>query len=171
MIGYTISPLDSNESILEKLNKLEKYLKENPLANTYITTASYVLGDSYIAYSQILNSSIKPLIKSGDILIFANKYIGMVTAVDSEQDYVYYDNSNVIQLPAGPTGATGPSGANVTSALVTNNIDGITATITFTDSQGNTFTTNAFNLVTKDYVDTILGDINTILDNINGEVI
>lgn len=122
-MGYTISSLDSNESILEKLNKIEKYLKDNPLCNLYVSKQTYPTGANYILYSNILNSNIRPLINNGDLILFKNGFVGMVTAVDIDNDMVYYDNDNVVQIADGDHYVTGVEVINPTPTTAQIKID------------------------------------------------
>lgn len=121
--GYTISSLDSNESILEKLNKIEKYLKDNPLCNLYMSKQTYPTGSNYTLYSNILTSNIKPLINNGDLILFKNGFVGMVTAVDIDNDMVYYDNDNIIQIADGDHYVTGVEVLNPTPTTAQIKID------------------------------------------------
>ena len=174
-IGYTISSLDSNESILEKLNKIEKYLRDNPLCNLYVSKQTYPTGANYILYSNILNSNIRPLINNGDLILFKNGFVGMVTAVDIDNDMVYYDNDNVVQIADGDHYVTGVEVLNPTPTTAQIRIDiagstseysntfniggggagidtiqvsevGNQATITITDTDNNTYTSNSFSV-------------------------
>lgn len=183
MIGYTISSLNSNQSILEKLVKLEKYLRDHPFLNLLITTTT--ISSNIVARAVIINAS-NITISIDDLILDASGKLYAVTSADETNAYVDY--ANPVSLPAGPQGPQGPAGQDgqdgqdgtngtngvdgkyIVSAVV-NNVSDTTATITFTFSDSTTYTTPTFNIVTQDYIDTILGDINTILDNINGEVI
>ena len=188
MIGYTISPLDSNESILEKLNKLEKYLKDNPLCNLYIVKRAYPYGVGQIAYNDILSSPISPLVNSGDILLFSNGVACMVTAVDIDNNVVYYNVDDKVVLADGdhyvtdvevtnPTPATAQirldivGGTSVYSNIFNigsgsgAGINSITvtessgsATITIEDTEGNQFTSNSFT-VGETNTDTLIDTI------------
>lgn len=105
MIGYTISPLDSNESILEKLNKLEQYLKDNKMYNLY--TTSYVFNnttDNIIPDASIDNIALNT-ISVGDLMLY--KYngatvVGTVIAVgtgvytvDRTTEQVLFDDTQI----------------------------------------------------------------------------
>ena len=177
MIGYTISSLNSNQSILEKLVKLEKYLRDHPFLNLLITTTT--ISSSVVARAVIVNAS-NITISIDDLILDATGKVYAVTSADDTNAYVDY--ANPVSFPAGPQGPQGPAGQDGTNgtdgvdgkyivSAVINNVTDTTATITFTFSDSTTYTTAAFNMVTQGYIDTILGDINTILDNINGEVI
>lgn len=180
MIGYTISSLNSNQSILEKLVKLEKYLRDHPFLNLLITATT--ISSSVVAKSVIVNAS-NITISIDDLILDASSKIYAVTSVDDTN--VYVDYTNPVTLAAGPQGPQGPAGQDgqdgqdgrdgvdgkyIVSAVI-NNVSDTTATITFTFNDTTTYTTPAFNMVTQDYIDDILGDINDVLDAINGEVI
>ena len=84
MIGYTISPLDSNESILEKLNKLEKYLKDNKMYNLYTTSyVFYNTTDNIIPDASVNNIALNT-ISVGDLMLYnynGATVVGTVIAV------------------------------------------------------------------------------------------
>lgn len=104
-IGYTISPLDSNESILEKLNKLEKYLKDNKMYNLYTTSFEfYNTTDNIIPDASIDNIALNT-ISVGDLMLY--KYngatvVGTVIAVgtgvytvDRTTEKVLFDDTQI----------------------------------------------------------------------------
>ena len=101
----------------------------------------------------------------------AGDYLGPTNVVnDSTGDYVV----NVSQNTRGQIAVTKGTLPTVIIVEDTNPTDPTTDTVsvvTNLTSRNHTITQTNVNVVTKQYVDNVIGDINTILDNINGEVI
>lgn len=135
--GYTISPLDSNESILEKLNKVEKYLKDNPLCNLYISSRSFYAGGS-MSYNEILNSPLRNNINTGDLILFSSGVICMVTAVNIDNDIIYYDDTNAVVIKDGNNYVTNIEVLNPTptTAQIRIDIEGATSIFSNTFNVG-----------------------------------
>ncbi len=93
MINYEASAINSNVTLLQKMNKIEKYLLENQLGNvfvTYETLADDRLSDSDI---QELNDRV---IDKGDLLIDNDGYLYVITGFNEHT--VYIDFAHRIKL-------------------------------------------------------------------------
>ena len=115
MIYYTPSALDSNETLLQALHRVEKYLKDNPIYKVYAVNASYVVGTSQYDLSDIVAS--ESSLAEGDVVFFDNNYYAYVFAVGSEvfsvsnaSSFKGATGSQGIQGPQGPAGADGQDG-------------------------------------------------------------
>lgn len=151
--GYTISPLDSNESILEKLNKIEKYLQDNPLCNLFICTYNFNSNFDFY-YQGDFKDWQTHTIQIGDLILFKNGVVSYVTAIGdapTPRDIpIYFSTTNIVELYDGNTTI---DSINVTNPTPT------TAQIEITDSDGNTYTSNSFNVGGSD-TDTTITAIN-----------
>lgn len=128
MIGYTISSLDSNESILEKLTKIEKYLTDNKICNIYL--ASTPVDTNYFHLSNIVNSGLNT-VSAGDLILSSDRKVYTIESVSSNMAYV--DTNTVIDF----------SDTKI-SSIVVDNPTPTTAQIIITDSNGDTYTSNNF---------------------------
>lgn len=87
MINYEASTINSNVTLLQKMNKIEKYLLDNQLGNvfvTYQTLADDRLSDSDI---QELNDRV---IGKGDLLIDNDGYLYVITGFNEHTIYIDY---------------------------------------------------------------------------------
>lgn len=106
MIGYTPSHLTDNETLLEKLNEIISYLKENPFYNIYQTTDSYKVGGVFSVKNVIMKEGEK--LENKDMILFSNGYIGVVTDL-TETTYKIVQAVN-LNGPQGKPGLQGPQG-------------------------------------------------------------
>ena len=89
MINYEASAINSNVTLLQKMNKIEKYLLDNQLGNvfvTYQTLADDRLSDSDI---QELNDRV---IGKGDLLIDNDGYLYVITGFNEHTVYIDFNN-------------------------------------------------------------------------------
>lgn len=89
MINYEASAINSNVTLLQKMNKIEKYLLDNQLGNIFVTYESIqlsVISDSII---EELNDRI---IGKGDLLIDKDGYLYVITGYNENTIYIDYDN-------------------------------------------------------------------------------
>lgn len=106
MLNYNPSALTDNKTLLEKLNEILLYLKENPCYKIYQTTDSYSVGSVFSVQNVIMKEGEK--LENKDIILFSNGYIGVVTDL-TETTYKIEQAVN-INGPQGPKGDTGPQG-------------------------------------------------------------
>ena len=77
MLNYNPSALTDNKTLLEKLNEILLYLKENPFYKIYQTTDSYRVGGVFSVQNVIMKEGEK--LENKDMSLFSNGYIGVVT--------------------------------------------------------------------------------------------
>ena len=106
MISYDASSLDSNRTLLQEFHKIEDYLKRNPVYKCYALNQNYVSGVSQYSIADLVASESE--LAEGDVVIFANAYVGFVSSVGEE--YFSVINVSNIQGPRGPQGIQGPQG-------------------------------------------------------------
>ena len=89
MINYEASAINSNITLLEKMNKIEKYLLENQLGNVFVTYQT--LADDRLSDSDIeeLNDRI---IGKGDLLIDNDGYLYVITGFNEHTIYIDFNN-------------------------------------------------------------------------------
>lgn len=145
MIGYTISSLDSNESILEKLIKLEKYLRDHPFINLLITDST--ISTNIINKSDIINIS-NIDVGVDDLILDATGKVYAV--VDVEDTTIEIDYAHPVSFPKGDKGDTGDTGApgigisSIDKTATAGNVD--IYTITYTNGTTSSFyVTNGIN--------------------------
>ena len=81
MIGYNPSHLNKNETLLEAFHRVEAYLKANPQYQVYQSSAWY---DADKSREYALDTIIVPegsKVGAGDVVLFANAYTAVITAV------------------------------------------------------------------------------------------
>lgn len=115
MLNYNPSALTDNKTLLEKLNEILLYLKENPCYKVYQTTDSYSVGGVFSVQNVIMKEGEK--LENKDMILFSNGYIGVVTDL-TETTYKIVQAVNLngpqgkpgIQGPQGPQGEKGDTG-------------------------------------------------------------
>lgn len=109
MLNYNPSALTDNKTLLEKLNEILLYLKENPCYKIYQTTDSYKVGGVFSVQNVILKEGEK--LENKDMILFSNGYIGVVTDLtETTYKIVQAVNLNGPQGKPGPQGPQGPQG-------------------------------------------------------------
>ena len=81
MIGYNPSHLNKNETLLEAFHRVEAYLKANPQYQIFQSSAWY---DADKSREYALDTIIVPegsQVGAGDVVLFANAYVAVITAV------------------------------------------------------------------------------------------
>lgn len=115
MLNYNPSALTDNKTLLEKLNEILVYLKENPCYKIYQTTDSYRVGGVFSVQNVIMKEGEK--LENKDMILFSNGYTGVVTDL-TETTYKIVQAVNLngpqgkpgIQGPQGPQGEKGDTG-------------------------------------------------------------
>ena len=115
MLNYNPSALTDNKTLLEELNEILLYLKENPIYKIYQTTDSYRVGGVFSVQNVIMKEGEK--LENKDMILFSNGYIGVVTDL-TETTYKIVQAVNIngpqgkpgIQGPQGPQGEKGDTG-------------------------------------------------------------
>ena len=109
MLNYNPSALTDNKTLLEKLNEILLYLKENPIYKIYQTTDSYTVGGVFSVQNVIIKEGEK--LEKKDMILFSNGYTGVVTDL-TETTYKIEQavNLNGPQGKPGPQGPQGPQG-------------------------------------------------------------
>ena len=115
MLNYNPSALTDNKTLLEKLNEILLYLKENPIYKIYQTTDSYSVGGVFSVQNVIIKEGEK--LENKDMILFSNGYVGVVTDL-TETTYKIVQAVNLngpqgkpgIQGPQGPQGEKGDTG-------------------------------------------------------------
>ena len=109
MLNYNPSALTDNKTLLEKLNEILLYLKENPFYKIYQTTDSYRVGGVFSVQNVIMKEGEK--LENKDMILFSNGYIGVVTDLtETTYKIVQAVNLNGPQGKPGPQGPQGPQG-------------------------------------------------------------
>ena len=106
MLNYNPSALTDNKTLLEKLNEILLYLKENPCYKIYQTTDSYKVGGVFSVQNVIMKEGEK--LENKDMILFSNGYTGIVTDL-TETTYKIVQAVN-LNGPQGEKGDTGPQG-------------------------------------------------------------
>ena len=106
MLNYNPSALTDNKTLLEKLNEILLYLKENPFYKIYQTTDSYRVGGVFSVQNVIMKEGEK--LENKDMILFSNGYIGVVTDL-TETTYKIVQAVN-LNGPQGKPGIQGPQG-------------------------------------------------------------
>lgn len=106
MIYYTPSSITESNTLLEKLQWIEKYLKNNPMAQFFITSDEYNNIDGQQFNIDSLKN--KGEINVGDVVFFVNSYIGIVQFVFADK-YTVYPNLVNIKGGQGNRGEKGQS--------------------------------------------------------------
>ena len=115
MLNYNPSALTDNKTLLENLNEILLYLKENPIYKIYQTTDSYKAGGVFSVQNVIMKEGEK--LENKDVILFSNGYTGVVTDL-TETTYKIVQAVNLngpqgkpgIQGPQGPQGEKGDTG-------------------------------------------------------------
>lgn len=115
MLNYNPSALTDNKTLLEKLNEILLYLKENPCYKIYQTTDSYRVDGVFSVQNVIIKEGEK--LENKDMILFSNGYTGVVTDL-TETTYKIVQAVNLngpqgkpgIQGPQGPQGEKGDTG-------------------------------------------------------------
>ena len=109
MLNYNPSALTDNKTLLEKLNEILLYLKENPIYKIYQTTDSYSVGGVFSVQNVIIKEGEK--LENKDMILFSNGYVGVVTDLtETTYKIVQAVNLNGPQGKPGPQGPQGPQG-------------------------------------------------------------
>ena len=109
MLNYNPSALTDNKTLLEKLNEILLYLKENPCYKIYQTTDSYKVGGVFSVQNVIMKEGEK--LENKDVILFSNGYTGVVTDLtETTYKIVQAVNLNGPQGKPGPQGPQGPKG-------------------------------------------------------------
>lgn len=109
MLNYNPSALTDNKTLLEKLNEILLYLKENPCYKIYQTTDSYKVGGVFSVQNVIMKEGEK--LENKDMILFSNGYTGIVTDLtETTYKVVQAVNLNGPQGKPGPQGPQGPQG-------------------------------------------------------------
>ena len=109
MLNYNPSALTDNKTLLENLNEILLYLKENPIYKIYQTTDSYKVGGVFSVQNVIMKEGEK--LENKDVILFSNGYTGVVTDLtETTYKIVQAVNLNGPQGKPGPQGPQGPKG-------------------------------------------------------------
>ena len=156
MSKYEITPLSSNKPILKIVKDIEKYLHDNQIYKIFGYNGNYDDGTELYSISSLYTDE---SLKTDDIVLFKNCYLGIVDAIGSDS----FSVKSVIsfkgdkgdtgaQGETGETGATGNGIASIEKTGTSGNVD--TYTITYTNGDTDTFTiTNAPQTITADVID------------------
>ena len=106
MINYTPSALDSNETLLQALHRIEKYLKINPIYKVYAVDANYSADTQQYDLTDIVAS--ESTLAEGDVVFFKNNIYAYVSAVGSEVFSV--SNASLFKGEQGERGLQGEQG-------------------------------------------------------------
>lgn len=107
-IPYNPSSFATNKTILQAIEELKNYLKNNPCYKVYYVNTAYVVG----TYTYNLSDVDDPddTMTAGDIVFFNNSYYASVTNKDT--------NTFDIDPAVSFKGATGSAGVSVTGATI-----------------------------------------------------
>ena len=106
MLNYNPSALTDNKTLLEKLNEILLYLKENPCYKIYQTTDSYKVGGVFSVQNVILKEGEK--LENKDMILFSNGYTGVV--IDLTETTYKIEQAVNLNGPQGKPGIQGPQG-------------------------------------------------------------
>lgn len=175
-VPYTISPIDSNKTILELLKEIQIYLAENRIfevitlnkLHTEEITRSYIQGIGY------------PNVTGGDVLVFSDGYVGVIQSFEPSQEEPYDEYYPVIEAfidMRGLRGVKGDTGVSITR-IVKTSTSGLVDTYTIYLSDGSTSTFTVTNgergegsskAITS--IDTSVGVANVTYDSEDGATI
>ena len=110
-IPYNPSSFATNKTILEAIEELKNYLKDNPCYKVYYVNTAYVVG----TYTYNLSDVDDPddTMTEYDVVFFTNSYYAKVIVKDSTT----FDIDPAVDF-RGATGATGANGVSVSGASV-----------------------------------------------------
>ena len=113
-IPYNPSSFATNKTILEAIEELKNYLKDNPCYKVYYVNTAYVVGTYTYNLSDVddPDGTMTPI----DVVIFNNSYYASVTNVDTNTFDI--DPAISFKGATGATGATGPQGVSITGATI-----------------------------------------------------
>ena len=113
-IPYNPSSFATNKTILEAIEELKNYLKDNPCYKVYYVNTAYVVGTYTYNLSDVddPDGTMTPI----DVVIFNNSYYASVTNVDTNTFDI--DPAISFKGATGATGATGPQGVSITGVAI-----------------------------------------------------
>ena len=104
-IPYNPSSFATNKTILQAIEELKNYLKQNPCYKVYYVSTAYVVGTTTYNLSDVDDPD--DTMTAGDIVFFNNSYYASVTNKDTNT----FDIDPAVSFK-GATGNTGPAGAD-----------------------------------------------------------
>ena len=110
-IPYNPSSFATNKTILQAIEELKNYLKQNPCYKVYYVSTAYVVGTTTYNLSDVDDPD--DTMTAGDIVFFNNSYYASVTVKDTNT----FDIDPAVDF-RGATGSTGAQGVSVTGATI-----------------------------------------------------
>ena len=110
-IPYNPSSFATNKTILQAIEELKNYLKQNPCYKVYYVGTAYVVGTTTYNLSDVDDPD--DTMTAGDIVFFNNSYYASVTVKDTNT----FDIDPAVDF-RGATGSTGAQGVSVTGATI-----------------------------------------------------
>lgn len=110
-IPYNPSSFATNKTILQAIEELKNYLKQNPCYKVYYVSTAYVVGTTTYNLSDVDDPD--DTMTAGDIVFFNNSYYASVT----NKDTITFDIDPAVDF-RGATGSTGAQGVSVTGATI-----------------------------------------------------
>ena len=110
-IPYNPSSFATNKTILQAIEELKNYLKQNPCYKVYYVSTAYVVGTTTYNLSDVDDPD--DTMTAGDIVFFNNSYYASVTNKDTNT----FDIDPAVDF-RGATGSTGSQGVSVTGATI-----------------------------------------------------
>ena len=107
-IPYNPSSFATNKTILQAIEELKNYLKDNPCYKVYYVNTAYVVGTTTYNLSDVDDPD--DTMTAGDIVFFNNSYYASVTNKDT--------NTFDIDPAVSFKGATGSAGVSVSGATI-----------------------------------------------------
>lgn len=110
-IPYNPSSFATNKTILQAIEELKNYLKDNPCYKVYYVNTPYVVGTYTYNLSDVDDTD--GTMTAFDVVFFTNSYYAKVIVKDSTT----FDIDPAVSFQ-GPTGSTGPQGVSITGATI-----------------------------------------------------
>lgn len=110
-LPYNPSSFATNKTILQAIEELKEYLKNNPCYKVYYVNTPYIVG----TYTYNLSDVDDPddTMTEYDVVFFTNSYYAKVIVVDTNT----FDIDPAVSFQ-GPAGSTGPQGVSITGATI-----------------------------------------------------
>lgn len=142
-IPYNPSSFATNKTILQAIEELKNYLKDNPCYKIYYVNTAYVVGTTTYNLSDVDDTD--GTMTAYDVVFFTNSYYAKVINVDTNT----FDIEPAVSFK-GATGNTGPAGADGSDGVsVTNVTVNSSNHLIVTLSDGNTIDAGAINCLTE----------------------
>ena len=110
-IPYNPSSFATNKTILQAIEELKNYLKDNPCYKIYYVNTAYVVGTTTYNLSDV--DDIDGTMTAYDVVFFTNSYYAKVINVDTNT----FDIEPAVSFQ-GPAGSTGSQGVSITGATI-----------------------------------------------------